>query len=106
MHVAKWRYNDIDSFDHQYNIEFSQPAEDLVTPQKYFRYFIDNEMIRNIVNQTNLYSVQKNGSSVNTTVQEIEVFLGITIMTSIVKLPALRMYWRNSSRYPLIADAM
>lgn len=57
VHVAKWRHNDIVSL--KCNIEFSQPAEDLVTPQKYFRYFIDNEMIRNIVNQTNLYSVQK-----------------------------------------------
>lgn len=106
MHVAHWSYVDLDSFSHQCDAVFSEPPENLDSPPKYFRTFVDNEIIKNIVNQTNLYSVQKNGSSVNTTVQEIEVFLGITIMSSIIKLPALQMYWRNATRYPLIADVM
>ena len=39
-----------------------------------------------IVKQTNLYSVEKSGPSINTNKNEIEIFLGIQMLMSIVKM--------------------
>jgi len=47
------------------------------TPFEYFKLFVDNDMIRNISEQTNLYSVEKCGKCVATSPEEIEQFLGI-----------------------------
>ena len=39
-----------------------------------------------IVKQTNLYSVEKSGASINTNKNEIEIFLGIQMLMPIVKM--------------------
>ena len=81
------------------------PAEDL-TPMQYFLQFFDKELISLIVAQTNLYSVQVNGSSVVTTQNEMEQFLGILILMGIIKYPQYRIYWSPGTRIPAIADVM
>ncbi|KAL6474032.1 hypothetical protein MHYP_G00175930 [Metynnis hypsauchen] len=43
------------------------------TPYKYFKDFMTEEMLQEIAEQTNLYSVQKNGKSVNTNAQENQI---------------------------------
>lgn len=58
------------------------------------------------VEQTNLYSTQKSGRCVNTTYNELSNFLGIHVMSSIVRMPSYKMYWAQETRYPLIADVM
>lgn len=63
-------------------------------------------MITNIVEQTNLYPVQKTGTSVCTSVGEMERFLGIHIMMGIIKLPQLIQYWQAHLRIPMISDTM
>ena len=55
--------------------------------------------------QTNLYSIQKNGKSINTNKDEIEKFLGMHMMMSILLLPAYHMYRAKETRYAPIADA-
>jgi len=59
-----------------------------------------------MVYHTNLYSTQKTGSSINTTVLEMETFIGIHIYSGIVKMPSYRMYWSDSTRFDVIANAM
>lgn len=66
----------------------------------------DKSIIDNLVDQTNLYSVQKTGTSINTRVSEMEQFLGIHMMSGIIQMPSYRMFWGGSTRYPLIADVM
>ena len=56
--------------------------------------------------QTNLYSVQRKGASLNTTSGEIEQFIGIQMYMSVIDFPAYRMYWALETRYPPIADVM
>ncbi|XP_039275920.1 piggyBac transposable element-derived protein 3-like [Nilaparvata lugens] len=80
------------------------PPEEMKTPKQYFDMFIDSEIIENLVVQTNLYSVQKSGASINTNRAEIEQFLGINLLSSIVRMPSYRMYWANETRYSPIAD--
>jgi hypothetical protein len=50
---------------------FPDPPQDM-TPLKYFKQFFDDELISKIVEQTNLYSVQKTATSVTVTKDEIE----------------------------------
>ena len=59
-----------------------------------------------VVTQTNLYSVQKSGSSINTTKEEIEQFIGIQMLMSIVKLPQYEMYWSTETSYEPIASTL
>jgi hypothetical protein len=68
--------------------------------------FFDNELFEHLAEQTNLYSVQQTGTSVNTNQLEIEQYLGLLIMMSVIKLPQVRMYWAKETRIPAIADAM
>ena len=76
----------------------------LHTPFQYFQMFWENELTHLICNQTNLYSVQKNGKNINTTPGEIEQFIGLQMLMSVFKLPDYRMYWANETRYPPIAE--
>jgi len=88
------------------NVILSDPPISPYTPLQYFKQIFDTNIIQNIVYQTNLYSVQKNGTSINTNTNEIEIFLGIHMVMSIVKMPTMRMYWANNSKYTAISDAM
>lgn len=102
----RWQKRDLDEVASVCEIHFSDPPDPELTPMAYFKYLFDDSIIENIANQTNLYSVEKNGSSINTSSREIQQFLGIHILSSIVKMPSYRMYWAESTRYLPIADIM
>lgn len=68
--------------------------------------FIDDSLLRMIVEETNLYSVRKDGASVNTTLDEMQQFIGILLTMGIIKMPAYRDYWSERLRYPFVADVM
>nr|XP_047143108.1 piggyBac transposable element-derived protein 3-like [Hydra vulgaris] len=87
---------------------FSQSPQcyDEMTPLTFFKLFWDDSITNTLVGQTNFYSVQKNGKSMNTNKDEIEKFLGMHMMMSIILLPAYHMYWAKETRYAPIADAM
>ena len=102
---VRWRLKDIETVDRTCNIVLSDPPHD-ITPYQYFQKIFDDKLLTNLVDQTNLYSVQKCAVSINTTKDELEQFLGIYILAGIVKMPSYRMYWQNSTRYAPIADVM
>jgi hypothetical protein len=52
-----------------------------------------NDIIDLVVQQTNLYSTQKTGSSINTTKEETEELIGMHLKMGIVQLPSYKMYW-------------
>jgi len=66
------------------------PLEDK-TPLQYFKQFFDDALIDHLVEQTNLYSVQKAGTSIGLDHNETKMYIGILIMMSIIKLPQMRM---------------
>ena len=103
--TPKWKYRDIANVDVMCSSTFTTPTE-IGTPLYYFKQFVDDDMINNLKHQTNLYSVEKTGSSLNVTADEIEQFIGIHIMTGIVKVPSYRQYWADSTRIATIADVM
>ena len=72
----------------------------------YFKMFFVDKLFQHIADQTNIYSVQQNGTSVNTTKDEIEKFIGVLMTMSCIKLPTQRMYCSERFRIPSIADFM
>lgn len=79
---------------------------DLSTPLEYFQRMIDREMLEVLVQQTNIYSFQKNGTVVNTSVKELEMLMGMFLKMGIVSMPGNRCYWETETRYPPVADTM
>ena len=63
-------------------------------PLSYFQIFFDKTIIDEIVNQTNIYSVQKNPNKpCNLTSDELEQWIGLVFYFSVSKLPNTRMHW-------------
>ncbi|XP_075739139.1 LOW QUALITY PROTEIN: piggyBac transposable element-derived protein 3 [Rhipicephalus microplus] len=63
-------------------------------------------MVAILVYQTNLYSTQKYGKSVNTIVPEVEQYIGMYLKMGLVQMPNVRCYWEQGSRHSPIADTM
>ncbi len=80
----------------------------LQSPIEFFRLFFDDDMIKCIADQTNLYSTQQNVNkgSIGTSPDEVENFLGILLRMCIVQMPRFRMYWEKDTRYEQVSSVM
>uniref|UniRef100_W5MXA2 PiggyBac transposable element-derived protein domain-containing protein n=1 Tax=Lepisosteus oculatus TaxID=7918 RepID=W5MXA2_LEPOC len=78
----------------------------IFSPLTYFSKFFDNEIFELITDQTNLYSCQLIGGSININISEIKAFIGIKLFMSVVKMRAMEDYWASDTRYDKIADVM
>uniref|UniRef100_A0A3Q1JQK9 PiggyBac transposable element-derived protein domain-containing protein n=1 Tax=Anabas testudineus TaxID=64144 RepID=A0A3Q1JQK9_ANATE len=76
------------------------------TPYMYFKDFVTEEMLQEIAEETNLYSVQKDGKSVNTNAKEIEQILGMYMHMGLNQMPNVRAYWEMETRCPAVCDVM
>ena len=85
---------------------FNDVPEKLLSPLDYFSKFFPDSLLETVVDQTNLYSVQKSLKSVDTNVDEMKTLIGMVILMGIIKLPSHHNYWSRSLRFPTIADAM
>ena len=104
---TRWRKRDPPEFDTTFIGEpFPAPPSEDIAPIDYFKIFFDDPLFQHIADQTNLYSVQQTGDSIKTTKQEIEQYVGILMMMSIIQLPQVRMYWATETRVSSIADIM
>ena len=65
---------------------FAEPPEEELTPLQYFKLFFKDEILNTIIENTNLCSVQKSRTSVNTNKDEISSFIGIHTLMGIVQL--------------------
>ncbi|XP_059209229.1 piggyBac transposable element-derived protein 3-like [Centropristis striata] len=95
-------------FEHQSTAAasvFSAPDE-LSSPRSYFAQFFDDDLFQLIAEQTNLYSCQLIGASINTTVDEIKSFVGIKLIMGVVRMPSMDDYWAEDTRYAKITNVM
>ena len=74
------------------------------SPVGYFTEYFTKDIFELISAQTNLYSVQKSGTSVKCTCSEIRKLFGAHIIMGTLSFPRLRMYSEPHTRIPLIAD--
>ncbi|CAH2088690.1 unnamed protein product [Euphydryas editha] len=72
----------------------------------YFFKFFSPDIITEITEQTNIYSVQLTGKSIQLTENELQDFLAIHILMGIVQMPSYVDYWGNCFRFEQIADIM
>ena len=78
---------------------------------KYFKLFVNNELIDHMTFQSNLYATQlsqQNGTRAikSFTKSEIKSTIGIILLMGIYKLPNRRMYWAPYSKVSIIAETM
>ncbi|KAE9525654.1 hypothetical protein AGLY_014181, partial [Aphis glycines] len=103
---ANWVTGSWENQKYPFNNMISAPPVEPYTPLEYFKQLFDSKIVENIAYQTNLYSVQKNGSSINTNSNEMEQFFGKHMCMSVIKMPAYRMYWAQYTKYSMISDTM
>ncbi|KAE9522188.1 hypothetical protein AGLY_017448, partial [Aphis glycines] len=106
IQIPKWEKVPWNNTDNIWKGSLPKPPDNILSPFEYFKLFVDNDMICNISEQTNLYSVEKCGKCVATSPEEIEQFLGIQLYMSIIKMPSYRMFWSENTRFTTISDAM
>lgn len=85
---------------------FSHPPAEVPSPRQYFALFFSDEIISDIVTQTNMYSVQQIGRSINVTAKDIEEFVAIHVIMGVVRMPCYLDYWSTQLRYAPVADIM
>ena len=79
----------------------------LLSPVDYFRQFFDKEVLLHIVNQSNLFSCQRDvNKPLVLEIDELEQFLGICMYMSLIRLPRTRYYWSPLFQIPAVSDYM
>ncbi|KAJ8259928.1 hypothetical protein GJAV_G00175100 [Gymnothorax javanicus] len=79
---------------------------DTRTPFMYFKQFVTDEMLQHVATETNRYSVEKSGQSINTSAKEIQQLLGMYLFMGLAQMPNRRSYWETETRYRPVADVM
>ncbi|KAG7494019.1 hypothetical protein JOB18_021211 [Solea senegalensis] len=75
-------------------------------PADYMEQYIDAELMKVVADCTNSMSLANSGRSLNTSVEEMYHFFGVSILMSCVPYPQTRMFWSNALRIPAISDSM
>ena len=89
------------------NTELDESLLNLQTPLQFFKYFFTDEILCHIAEQTTTYSVQQcpeNPSKVSKA--DIEKFIGVCMLMSLIRLSNCRYYWSTQFRVGQIADVM
>ncbi|XP_067940611.1 piggyBac transposable element-derived protein 3-like [Watersipora subatra] len=102
----RWRKKDFVTTDAAYSGDPIEPPTDIASPLLYFKRFVTTAMLNNVVVNTNLYSVQKNGKSVNTSLKEVEQFIGMFFHMGLIRMNSVRQYWGNESAYEPVCQIM
>ncbi|CAG6016111.1 unnamed protein product [Menidia menidia] len=87
--------------------EYQHSTPDYIdVPFQYFTRYFDNQIIRHITYQTNLYAAQDINTTFTTNKNEILAFVTILIYMGIVELPSVDDYWAIETRVPQVAKLM
>lgn len=68
----------------------------LQTPLQFFNFFVTEELLEHICNETHKYSIQLDvNKPFHLTKTELKKFLGICVMMSLIHIPNCRNYWNE-----------
>ena len=70
---------------------------------QYFKKFWSNKITENLIFQTNIYLVQKFGKCIDTNALEIERYVGIQMLMSIIPLPSYELPWLKDLQVDLLS---
>lgn len=89
------------------NAQLPPEMMNLSTPYTFFKYFFTDELMKNIVEQSNLFSIEKDPSKpANITENDLRRYIGVCLYMSIVHMPNLRSYWGHNLGFLQIKEAM
>ncbi|XP_049873098.1 piggyBac transposable element-derived protein 4-like isoform X1 [Pectinophora gossypiella] len=89
------------------NTEFSPEVMSLDSPYQYFTYFFTDFIQNKIVEESNMYSTQKQVSNPFLIGKiDIRKFIGILTYMSVIHYPSIRLYWSDKYGYASIKNAM
>ena len=91
-----WRRADVMQCSRSFTGTFNDVPEKFLSPLDYFSKFFPDTLLEAIVDQTNLYSVQKSLKSVDTNVDKMKTLIGMEILMGIIKSPSYCNYWSRS----------
>ena len=104
--IYRWRKK---TYEPPGNVQFTgalATSDDDPDPLSYFKKFVTDDMLTMVASETNRYSVEKTGQSVNTNVKELEQVLGMYLLMGLSQMPSVRAYWEAETYYAPIADIM
>ena len=103
-----WKKVDLnDVGDTAFHDLLPQPEpDDKTTPYQYFKMFVTDELLDMVKEQTNLYSTQSTGSSINVTAKDIEKFIGAYFRMRLVRMPSVRSCWETYMSYDGVNSAL
>lgn len=104
--VYKWRKKAMEQVETNWKSELPEVESLIGTPLEYFMQFIDSEIVEKISEETNKYALQKGGTILKCTPNEIEQYIGCLLYFGVIKVPQFKMAWSKEMRIPLIADVM
>lgn len=79
----------------------------LDTPIQYFLYLFPVDIFDSVAEQTNMYVVQKDiGDPFRVTGVDIQQFIGVVYIMSLIKLPSVACHWSNKIGTPIIQEVM
>lgn len=88
------------------NYEFHTNITEVLTPYLYFKKFFSDDIFDLIVQETNIYSYQKFGKSINISSADLADFIAIQLWMGVIKLPAYTDYWSKLIGISKIQDIM
>lgn len=86
------------------NGEYVDLPEPDASPMTYFYLFFSRDIMFDIVEQSNFYSIQETGKSILLTEEEFGDFLAIHIIMGIVDMPSYLDYWSHRFKYAKVAE--
>ena len=102
---VKWRQNRTGSMWITPDwLESLEPATSIKTPVEYFQMFFSSDLLKHMVDQSNLYSIQQNLSNLNLNCSELEQFIGSLLAMLLVKLCNSQKYWSGKLNCPLVTE--
>ncbi|XP_049798775.1 piggyBac transposable element-derived protein 3-like [Schistocerca nitens] len=102
----KFRKSDFVVQDTEWKGSLPPPPVEEMTPLQYYKIFMNDDIFELIAEQSNIYALQKDSVSLQTSKNEMEQFVGILLHMGIIKMPSIHLYWSNECRYSPIADVM
>lgn len=78
------------------NVELNDTVNQFMTPTDCFELCFDESLVKLLVDMSNMYANQRN-YTLNVTVSEMKVYIGILLLTGYLSPKNIRMFWETKS---------
>lgn len=101
--TGTWKQTTFNDKEHNYPCQPSGPVR---TPSQYVQDYFQDDFFELAAHCSNIYHLRKYGTELKTTSQEIAKLFGVHLVMGVIPYPRIPMYWRASTKMPLISNVM